>query len=103
MGRLIGKSHIRSSLLLIMLTAAAAHGTVYIPADTSIGTWDGVGRVFTLTADVGETVEVTEDNLTLDGAGRTIKGADSGYGIHLNLRTGVTITNVNVQDFTHGI
>ena len=65
-----------------------------------IGTWNSVNRTFTLTTDVFETIQIDEDNLTLDGAGHTIDGLGSGFsGVHLSGRTGVTIKNVDVQGF----
>lgn len=78
-------------------------GTKFIPGDTSIGTWDPVNRIYTLTADVYETIQIDEDNLTLDGAGHTVTGSGGSFGVYLPERTGVTIKNVNVRQFTYGI
>lgn len=87
-------------------------GTIFIPQDTSVGTWDPVNRIYTLTTDVYESIQIDEDNLILDGAGYTITGPGfepgpfggwSGFGVYLYGRTGVTIKNVNVQGFTYGI
>ena len=77
--------------------------TKYIPTDTTIGTWDSVNRIYTLTTDVSETIQINEDNLTLDGAGHTITGSNFGYGVYLYQRTDVTIKNLNVQKFSYGI
>jgi parallel beta-helix repeat protein len=77
--------------------------TKFIPSDTDIGIWDPVLRVYTLTADVGETVQIDEDNLTLDGAGHSIIGYDTGHGIYLADRTGVEVTNLNISDFSNGL
>ena len=78
--------------------------TIFIPSDTSVGTWDSLTRTYTLTTDVYETIQIDEDSMTLDGAGHTITGPGaSGYGVHLNTRTSVTIKNVNVQGFAWGI
>jgi parallel beta-helix repeat protein len=80
--------------------------TIYIPGDTSVGTWDSLTRTYTLTTDVYETIQIDEDNMTLDGAGHTVTGPDtstSGYGVYLNTRTSVTIKNVNVEGFSWGI
>jgi parallel beta-helix repeat protein len=80
--------------------------TRFIPTDTEIGIWNPVTRTYTLTTNVYETIQIDEDNLTLDGAadvGYTVTGPGSGHGIYLNGRTGVTIKNVNVQRFTWGI
>jgi parallel beta-helix repeat protein len=74
-----------------------------IPSDTTIGSWDSVNRVYTLTGDVSGSIVVDEDNLTLDGAGYTVTGTGSGHGITLYPRTGVTVENVTVQGFNTGI
>jgi len=56
-----------------------------------------------LTTDIAEDIVIQADNITLDGDSHTIAGAGYGYGIYLNSRTGVTITNCNVQYFSSGI
>jgi parallel beta-helix repeat protein len=76
--------------------------TKFIPSDTSIGTWDPINRIYTLNTDVSETIQIDEDNLTLDGAGHSVITA-SGNGIYLSGRTGVTIKNLNIQGFSYGI
>jgi parallel beta-helix repeat protein len=77
--------------------------TKFIPGDTSIGTWDAGTRTYTLFTDVNETIQIDEDNLTLDGAGHTIIGSGTSYGVYLNGRTGVTVRNLNVEEFSYGI
>ena len=81
--------------------------TRFIPSDTEIGTWDSVNRIYTLTTDVSETIQIDEDNLTLDGAGHTITGSNTGYGVYLYRssyqKTDVTIKNLNVWKFSYGI
>ena len=75
-----------------------------IPSDTSIGTWDNVNRVFTLTTDVSKTIQIDEDNLTLDGAGFTVTGTGIRKGVHVpSGRTGVIITNLTIDGFDTGI
>ncbi|UCE18252.1 MAG: right-handed parallel beta-helix repeat-containing protein [Gemmatimonadota bacterium] len=78
--------------------------TKFIPSDLSIGTWDPVSRIYTLTTDVYETIQIDEDNLTLDGTGHTVTGpGGSGYGVYLDDRTAVTLKNLTVQGFYYGI
>lgn len=81
------------------------HGTRFIPSDTEIGTWDAGTRAYTLTTDVYETIQVDQDNLTLDGGGMNMigSGPGSGSGVYLFGRTGVTLKNLNVQNFNTGI
>lgn len=74
-----------------------------IPSDTTIGSWDSVNRVYTLTGNVSGPIVVEESNLTLDGAGYTVTGGGSGDGIFLYNKTGVTVENVTVEGFTNGI
>ncbi|MHC4646199.1 MAG: right-handed parallel beta-helix repeat-containing protein [Planctomycetota bacterium] len=74
-----------------------------IPSDTTIGTWDSVNRVYTLTGNVSGPIVVDESDLTLDGAGYTVTGSGSGNGIFLYTRTGVTVQNVTAQGFDTGI
>ena len=78
--------------------------TKFIPTDTQIGMWDPVSRIFTLTVDLDETVQIDEDDLTLEGNGHTIRGSSTGNGIYLPYgRTGVTIRNLNIEEFSNGI
>ncbi len=77
--------------------------TKYIPGDTSIGTWDAANRIYTLSTHVYETIQIDEDNLTLNGAGYTVTGDGSGCGIYLSGRTGVTVRNLTVAGFSYGI
>jgi len=92
-------------LVLSFLLAGSqpALGTKFIPSDTLIGTWDPVTRTYTLTTDVSETIQIDEDNLTLDGVGHTVTGLGTVNGIYLYERTGVILKNLNVQEFKKGI
>lgn len=90
-------------LSLLVVGTQPALGTRYIPTDTSIGDWDEINRIYTLTADVSETIQIDEDNLTLDGAGHTVSGAGTGNGINLGGRTEVTVKNISVEGFYRGI
>lgn len=86
-----------SIALLIMLVgtnrAVAVHN---IPSDTSIGTWDPLSRTYTLTQDVYDTITVLAYDLTLDGDGYTVYGAQSSpFGVKVHFVTGITIVNVN--------
>jgi parallel beta-helix repeat protein len=76
---------------------------ISIPTDTSVGTWDDVHRIYTLTQDVPQSIQIDEDNLTLDGAGHRVIGPGSGNGVDLFGRTGVTLTNLRVSEFQFGI
>jgi parallel beta-helix repeat protein len=77
--------------------------TIFLPGDTSIGVWDPCNRTYTLTSDVFETIQIDENNLTLDGAGYTVTGSGSGHGVYLYQKTGVIVRNLDVQGFTYGL
>ena len=77
--------------------------TKFIPSDVEIGTWDPAQRIYTLTTDVAETIQIDEDNLTLDGGDHSITGSATGHGLYLADRTNVVVTNVNISNFSNGI
>ncbi len=95
-----------SVVFVVSAFAQDDHGTRYIPTDTEIGIWDAVTRTYTLTTDVYGTVQIGEDDLTLDGAGYTINALTEdreGNGIYGYQRQYVTIKNVSVRGFANGI
>ena len=69
---------------------------------TPVGSWDSGTRIATLTQNLTETVQIDSDNITLDGSGHTVSGG-SGIGVYLPERTGVTIKNLTVKNFSNGI
>jgi parallel beta-helix repeat protein len=77
--------------------------TKFIPSDTEIGVWDPAQRIYTLTTDVAETIQIDEDDLTLDGNGHSITGSATGHGLYLADRTNVVVMNVNISNFSNGI
>ncbi len=70
---------------------------------TQIGTWVLSTKTCTLTTDVGETIQIDSDGIILDGNGHTITGSNTGNGMYLDRRTGVTIKNLNIERFSYGI
>src|SRR6266536_1640611 len=49
-------------------------------------------------------IEITSDRVTLDGNSALIVGDDfQGRGVRINQRTGVTVKNLNVERYYHGI
>ncbi|MHC4434023.1 MAG: NosD domain-containing protein [Planctomycetota bacterium] len=91
------------ALVFIMVGVHSATATHYIPTDTTIGTWDAATQTYTLTTDPSDGIEIKIDGLTLDGAGHTVSGTGSGFGIYLEQRTGVTVKDLVVKRFKHGI
>ena len=85
-------------------------GVVYIRADGSIdpptAPIQREGDYYTLTGNIGSDADgivVERDNVTIDGAGYTVQGAGSRYGIFLHGRSNVTIRNINVKNFECGV
>lgn len=67
-------------------------GTVFLPEDCSTyGIWDEPTLTCTLTQDLTESVEITADNIILNCNNHSITGADTGYGLYLNNKSGVAI------------
>jgi len=60
------------TVLIMLIGVQQSIAVHYIPSDTSIGTWDSVSRTYTLTSDVSDSIEIEEDNLTLDGDGYSV-------------------------------
>jgi len=102
------KKHFYAAVILFSLLVCGIKPTLAIhnipfPTDPTIGEWDSDNRIYTLTKDVTEGLVITENNLTLDGAGYTVSGVASGPGVDLSGRTDVTIQNLNVTGCGHGI
>ena len=84
---------------------------------TSIGRWNHTTKTCRLTTDLslrtfGNAIEIDSDGITLNGNGHTITGTDYPpdkddtdccVGVSAYLRTGVTIINLNVNNFSAGI
>ena len=92
-----------TAILFVLVGVQSANAQHNIPTDGTIGTWDPVYRIYTLTKDVSGNIVIGQDNLTLDGNGHTVTGSGSGRGVELSGRTGVTIQNVTVEQFEYGI
>ncbi len=69
----------------------------------SIGTWDSLTKICTLTTDVYETVEIDSNNVTLDGNHHIISPGSSGTGVFSQGRTGVTVKNLTINQAAFGI
>lgn len=93
----------------LIITPANAATEWHIKDDTTggdcslIGNWDVASKMCTLTQDLSQGIIIDSDNIVLDGAGRTITGSPTGKGVSLIERTGVTIKNLNVGEFSQGI
>lgn len=90
---------------LVMLQSY--HSTRSVPTDTAIGVWDPATRVYTLTRDVSETIQIDASSMTLDGAGHRVflspPRPNLSSGIYVAGKTGVTLRNVIVMDTYYGV
>jgi parallel beta-helix repeat protein len=104
-------------LLIGMLTLAfnvqpvRASGTIYIKADGSIdpptapiSTVDNVTYTFTDNI-TDNSIVIERSNIIVDGAGYTLQGTGggSGTGINLTESSNVTVKNMEIKSFYHGI
>jgi parallel beta-helix repeat protein len=88
---------------------AEATETIYIKADGSIEPLNANitrnGDLYTLTGNItsgpNDGIVIERNNMTLDGAGYTIKSGWSG--LRLGGRNNVTIRNIRIEDFYYGI
>lgn len=70
---------------------------------TLIGTWDNSTKICTLTMDLTSNIQIDSNNITLEGNGHTLTGNNTGSGVYLVSKGGVTIKNLNVKNFSSGI
>ena len=81
--------------------------TIYLSSsgwsDPTVGTWNPYTQTGTLTTDIFETVQIDSDGITLDGNGHSITGTNTGGGVYLRGRTGVTVKNVIIENFNSGV
>lgn len=84
--------------------------TVFLPEDCSeYGTWNETTKTCTLNQDLTQSVEIIENNITLDCNGHRITTLTNGhatggaYGIYLNNKEGVVVKGCNIDHFTSNI
>ncbi len=58
---------------------------------------------YTFADDIYDSVVLERDNIVVDGAGYTVRGNGTGKGISLSGRANVTVRNIKVESFAHGI
>jgi len=63
-----------------------------------------VGDSYTFTADIiNQPIVVERDNIAINGASFTLRGNRSNAGIEMSYRENVTISNIHIESFAHGI
>jgi parallel beta-helix repeat protein len=84
-------------------------GTIYIRADGSIdpptAPISRSGAVYTLTSNIYDSIVIQKNNVTVDGAGYKVQGSDlpDSKGISIIGEQWVTVSNVQIKNFTFGI
>lgn len=83
---------------------------IYINADGSIYPSavpiQRSGGIYTLAGDITSDnggIEIDRNNMTLDGAGHTIQGSGSYFGVYLQSVSNITIKNTVIKSFSSGI
>jgi|GEM_PF-6990075 len=73
---------------------------------TECSTLSVQGETYLVVNDIttsGNCLIIGADDITLDGQGHTLAGNGTGSGVYLNGRTGVTVKDLNVNNFDFGI
>ena len=79
-------------------------GTIFLPQDCErYGIWDESTLTCTLTQNLTESIEITQNGITLDCNNYQIEGVGTGIGILLIDIDGATIKNCKVKNFSEGI
>ena len=79
-------------------------GAIFLPEQCSdYGDWDDETKTCTLNQDLTQSVEITQNNITLDCNSYSITGSGTEYGIILSETHDVTIKNCYITNFSYGI
>jgi parallel beta-helix repeat protein len=115
---MFGMSRISRFVLILVLSSfwlatlnleiVKAGNTIQINHDGSVDGTDLLQRndnTYTFLDDISGNIVILKDSITLDGAGFTLKGSgdSSEKGIDLSHKKNVTITNLVIMDYFHGI
>ena len=96
----------RLAVSLVMLIAAVLVMTSTSGVSATVGAMS-ITSDTTLTEDHSGSITIDANNVTLDCAGHTITGTgtdeSAGTGISIDSRTGVTVKNCNVTQFSQGV
>jgi parallel beta-helix repeat protein len=84
------------------LRPVVAGETIYIRFDGSVEGTDKIqrdGNVYTFTDNIFDSIVVERNNTIVDGAGYTLQGTGSEYGMSMRNINNVTIKNVQIRSF----
>jgi len=101
----MNKKHFYAAVIILSFLVAGIQPAlaINIPTDPNVGSWNVQTRIYTLTQDVTEGLNIVEDNLTLDGDGHTVTPVHPDEGVDFYQRSGITIMNLNVTGGGAGI
>lgn len=68
----------------------------------SIGNWNAETKTCILNQDTNETIQIDNNNITLDGNGHKIQGNNTGFGVYARGNNNI-IKNITVSNFLRGI
>jgi parallel beta-helix repeat protein len=96
------------SVAIAPMTAnVTSSSTIYIRPDGSVDPASAPihrnGDIYTFTDNIYETIDIQKSGIKLDGAGYSMEGTWSSFGLYLNSVTGVTMTNLFISGFKVGI
>ena len=84
-----------------------ANATIYIRADGSVDPATApiqrIGGIYILEGNINDSLVVERSNIIVDGDGYTLQGSGIGKGIDLTATSNVTIKNMEIKAFAHGI
>jgi parallel beta-helix repeat protein len=94
--------------LPLEIRPAEASGVIYIRADGSVEPLSApVSTIdkttYLLTGKINDEIIIQRNNVTIEGNNQTVQGTGGGYGLTLNSVTGVSIREINVENFISGI
>ena len=69
---------------------------------SNVGVWDAALKKCTLTQNVGETIAIEDDSITLDGDGHNLTGPGTGDGVYVDVAN-ATVKNLSVSNFARGV
>ena len=101
---------LRARVVFLLVLIAVLAGLPSALADTGIsscGTLGSAGERYYLTADIivnGTCFTITANNIILDGAGHSIQGNMSGYGVYINGPDNIQVINFDdIMTFNRGV
>jgi len=83
-----------------------AQSTIYITVDGTVEGTDKIQRdenVYTFTDNINDSIAVEKDDVVIDGAGYSLQGNGSRFGIDISERSNVIVKNMQIDNFHYGI